>query len=62
MAAHREVEAPVAALDGLLAVLGPAQVEIDELVAEVLLLHVLVLLPVDGTDSVALSLEALRQV
>ena len=38
--AHSEVEAPVAALDGLLAVLRPAQVQVDELVAEGLLLHV----------------------
>jgi hypothetical protein len=61
-AAHRKVEAPVAALDGLLAVLRPAQVQVDELVAEGLGRHVLILLPVDSANEVALLLEALRQV
>ena len=62
MAAHREVEAPVAALDGLLAVLRPAQIQVDELVAEGLLSHVLILLPVDRAHEVALLLEALGEV
>eukprot|EP00964_Phaeocystis_antarctica_P082130 scaffold51468_cov56-Phaeocystis_antarctica.AAC.2 len=61
-AAHRKVEAPVAALDGLLAVLRPAQVQVDELVAEGVGRHVLILLPVDGADEVALLLEALGEV
>ena len=62
MAAHREVEAPVAALDGLLAVLRPAQIQVDELVAEGLLSHVLILLPVYRAHEVALLLEALGEV
>ena len=62
MAAHRKVEAPVAALDGLLAVLRPAQIQVDELVAEGLLSHVLILLPVYCAHEVALLLEALGEV
>ena len=61
-AAHREVEAPVAALDGLLAVLRPAQIQVDELVAEGLLSHVLILLPVYRAHEVALLLETLGEV
>merc|ERR1719454_1076727 len=59
---RRQVEAPVHARDGLGAGIGEAQVEVDELVAELLLLHVLILLPVDGTHKVTLGLQAPRQV
>ena len=61
-AAHREVEAPVHPLARLPARLEAAQVEVAELVAELFLLHVLILLPVHRAHVVALCLEPAREV
>ena len=63
-AAHvgRKVEAPFHARDRLLARVREAQVEVEELVAELLLRHVLILLPVDGAHVVAFRLEAAGEV
>ncbi len=61
-AAHREVEAPVHPLARLPARLEAAQVEVAELVAELVLLHVLILLPVHRAHEVALCLEPAREV
>eukprot|EP00962_Isochrysis_galbana_P003433 scaffold965_cov120-Isochrysis_galbana.AAC.14 len=59
---HREVEAPVHSLAGLLACIWEAQVEVQELITESALLHVLILLPIDCPHIVALLFEPLRKV
>ena len=57
-----EVEAPLHALARLLAGVGKSEVEVDELVAEHVLRHVLVLLPVHRAHPVPLLLETLGEV